>query len=146
MDQVLKLAENYLVQRVMGNHTPLTHVNKAIIVMGTIGGILSTVALVFILFGVFQWLMQNVSPYEAYILFGGMLLTISFILFGAIAFFQHRKKKKTEAFKNHVKNEILFNLKLAEQEFKDSKILEDNPKICAALASIVGFVLTKKVL
>jgi len=146
MEQVLKLAENYMMQRVMGNHSPLTHVNKAVLTLSIIGGIFSATAFGFILFGVFQWLIQNMPSYEAYMLFGTLLIAMSLIAFGAIAFIQRKKRQKSEDFKNQMRDEVLLNLKLAQAELKDLKFLENNPKTCVALASIAGFILSEKTL
>jgi ABC-type uncharacterized transport system permease subunit len=144
MEQVLKLAENYMMQRVMSDHSPLTHVNKAILTLSIVGGILGAISIGFILYGIYQWLSINMPSYEAYMVFGLILMALTLLTFGCIAFIQSRKRKKAMAFKNQMRDEILLNFKLAEQELKDAEIFENNPKTCLALASIAGFILSEK--
>jgi hypothetical protein len=146
MEQVLKLAENYMIQRVVSDHSPLTHANKAALSLSIFGSILGVVALGFILFGTLLWLHQNMPPYEAYIIFGVLLLVISIISFLIIGFIQWQKRKKTLAFKNQIRDEALLTLKLAEAEIKDLQILENHPKTCVALASLAGFIIAEKVI
>lgn len=146
MEHLLRLGENYMMQRVMSHHSPLTHVNKAVLGLCALGGILAIISLGFILYGVFQWLHQNLPSYEVYMIFGSLLFALALFSFVAIGLIQSQKKKKALEFKHQVRDEILLNLKLVEAEIKDLQILENHPKTCVTLATLAGFILTEKAL
>lgn len=146
MEQVFKLAENYVMQRVMSNHSPLTHANKALMALFAFGGLLLLIAIGFILSGFYQWFIQIMPLHEANMVFGVLLLAFSLSMFCIITYGLRRKKEKTEALKNHMRDEVLLNLKLAQAELKDMHILENHPKTCVALASLAGFILSEKAL
>ncbi len=146
MEQVFRLVENYLMQRVMSEHSPLSHVNKTVIVLLLVGGILGAISLGFVLLGVYQWLQKGFNSYEAHMIFGAVLLIVALLSFLVIGFIQSQKKKKALAFKNQIRDEVLLNLKLAEAEIKDLQILETYPKTCVAFSTLAGFILAEKAL
>ena len=146
MEQVLRLAENYMMQRVVGANAPLTHVNKAVMIGAFIALIVGLGAIGFILFGVFDLLMQTLPLYEASMVFGAILLVLSVLIVLSLCMMVSMKKQKIRNTQQNIKDEIFLNFKLAEQELRDLEFFDKNPKTFVALATLAGYILGDRAL
>ena len=140
-EQFLKLAEDFIVGRVMGNHAPLTHANKALMIATIIGAITLALGIVFMMSGLYVWLMQSMPRYEAYTVFGLCLTLLAVITIIAVAVAQAMKNKRIAKAQAQMRDEVLLSINLAAKELENVTIIQDNPKTATALASLAGYVL-----
>lgn len=146
MEQLLKLAENYVMQRVMSNHAPLTHTNKAFVVMAMFASIIMVASMGFALAGLYLWLSAIMPQFQALALFGGVLFALSLVIFAALAVMHRVREYKIQRAQKRIRDEMFLTFKLAESEFKDLELMENHPTACLALSSLAGFVLAEKLI
>ncbi len=145
MEQVLKLAEGYIVQRIMNNHAPLSHaktVGAGLVIfvafMVLLGGCMS-------LAGFYMWLETIMPTYMALAVMGGVLIAISIFMVLVYAFFQRIKLRKMQQARDKVVEDVRAGIKLLDYELSEIELIRQNPKSVAFLSVILGYLIVNKV-
>ncbi len=139
MDQVLKLVENYIVQRVMSNHAPLTHANKISMILPFLIGIMGLIGLVFCFTGFYIWLVTFMPLYSALSIMGGVFFVMALIFSMALIIFNRMKARKMRLARQQFLNDITLGVQLLENEISNIEFIQDNPKSSVSLAAILGY-------
>ncbi len=145
MEQVLRLIENYVVQRVVSNHAPLTHANKAFLSLPIIAGVLFIVGSAFCLTGLYMWLSLTLPTYQAVSILGGVFFALSIIFLIGFFSLEKYKAKKVRQARNHFINEIMSGIKTIDHELSNIDLVKDNPKMTCASALMAGYAMARKV-
>jgi len=144
MEQVLKLAENYVIQRVMSNHAPLTHANKISMVLPALIGITSIVGLILCLSGLYIWLSTIMSLHSALSVMGGVFFSLSVLMVISLICFNRIKAKKTKQAREKLINDIKMGVELLDDELSNIDFIQENPKISASIATILGYTVSSQ--
>lgn len=143
MEQVLKLAEDMLVKRVMSNHAPLTHTNKAMMALGVMIAALMVMGFGFMLAGLYIYLTATMPLFQALIIFGGVLILLSTVLVGLTCSIEKAKQKKIQDAQDSVKKDIIDFIKRIDTEMINSELIQNNPKSVVSLSALAGYLVAK---
>lgn len=144
MEQVLKLAENYVIKRVMSNHAPLTHANKITMVLPLLISILIALAMTLCLCGLYVWLLTIGPMHNALLILGAVFFMISLVFIIALIVFNRIKERKIKRARQQFVNDITLGFHALDSELSKIEFIQKNPKICASLATILGYITSNK--
>ncbi len=136
MNGYLKLAEQFLISRVISSDFPVTNKTKARLGLGAPSGLLIFLGLIFLATAYYIWLMDEFTPEVAMTILG---LSLTFL--GAMsAFFAQmlmkHKNKRRKQFERQIEHALIETLDLINGEVE--KPIRDNPKTAIALAALIG--------
>jgi hypothetical protein len=144
MEQVLKLAENYVMQRVMSNHAPLTHANKISLVLPILIGIMSAIGAILCLSGAYIWLSNTLPLYSALSIMGGIFFIIALLLMLGFTHFNRIKAKKTRHAREQLIHDVKIGIQSLDYELSKIDLIKENPKTCVSIATVLGYVISNK--
>ena len=146
MNQVLKLVENYVIQRVMSNHAPLTHANKALSISCAMVFFFSLVGLGFCLSGLYLWLLTTTPQHITMMIMGGVLIALALTISIATFLIQRLKQRKIKQARQKLTKEIVATVKLIDDEISNISFIQENPKASCLYASLLGYIIANKTL
>lgn len=141
MEQVLKLAENLLIQRVVGNNAPLSSPMPTSAIMRIAISAFSLIGIGLCLSGFHLWLLTLMPVYAALMMTGGAFLMIAAVSVIGSMMYKRLKAKKIQEFQESIKDDIEAGLKFLTDEIFNTEIIQQNPKAACAIATTFGCVI-----
>lgn len=137
MNNALEIAEQFLVDRIIGSKFPVTGESKIKFSLIAFSGLAGLLGLGFLFYAAYLWLSANYSLIVAMAVMGVISLSVSAIgavvVISIMAYQHHKMKMIREEF-----------IELAEQAFLNfeeeiSVPVNDNPKTAVLISSVVGY-------
>lgn len=138
MNQALAFAENMLMERIIGNETPLTGKSKAGLGLMSLTLLLAGAAVIFFLYATYIWLSQNFPPSTAAYYAGGITLAAAALTSLAGYGLSQYRQYRIRQIKREVRETVQEALTIVTDELEDP--VKDNPKTSVALAAFAGYV------
>lgn len=142
MNGYLKLAEQFLISRVISGDFPVTNKTKARMGLGALSGLLIFLGLIFLATAYYIWLMDEFTPEIAMTILG---LSLTFLGAMSALFAQmlmKHKNKRRKQFERQIEQALIETLGLINSEVE--KPIRDNPKTAIALAALIGGIIGQR--
>ncbi|MEC7575907.1 MAG: hypothetical protein VYC19_12035 [Pseudomonadota bacterium] len=142
MNGYLKLAEQFLISRVISGDFPVTNKTKARMGLGALSGLLIFLGLIFLATAYYIWLMDEFTPEIAMTILG---LSLTFLGAMSALFAQmlmKHKNKRRKQFEMQIEQALIETLELINSEVE--KPIRDNPKTAIALAALIGGIIGQR--
>jgi hypothetical protein len=106
--------------------------------------VISTIGILFLLAGLYLYLVTIMQPYEVCLIMGGVILALGLSILASRIFVLYMIQRKIK----HSMKAIYEDVKdiLEDVVTQASKPVQENPKLAVALAAIAGFILVQKFL
>lgn len=144
MNNILSLAEQVVVDRVLSNNPPVSGKTKAGVSFMLISAFFVFIGLAFLMYAGFLWLLRNYSFEEAALGVGlGSLLLAGVIGLISYITLKYRQAKIKQA-KQDLIETMEAAIELADHEF--SEPIRNNPKTSILVASVAGYVVGERFL
>ena len=142
MGNVLAIAENLLISRVLNSGSPFMGRNKVNLVLFSLAGGLLVVALGFFITAAYIWLSIQYPPYMAAAIAGAFVTVLSLlcvlIAYGVMQY----KRMYLKRMKDEITQTMQNAFELVDGEL--SHTIQDNPKTSVMIASLAGFIAGEK--
>ena len=146
MEQLLKIGEQVLVDRLINKHSPVTHKSKIGLFAFGLAGILFLMGIGVLLYACYVWFTMAYTPIIASMLLSALLIAASVLLCMIMVAVSAYQRRKVIQMRNDITSDISAALHMFEEEIDISQALKDNPKTTVALATLAGFIAAEKIL
>ncbi len=144
MSAYLKIAEQLVVDRLLGRAFPFTGKSKAVLMFIALAFVALFTALGFFIHGLHLWFVQEFEPHIAAILTGGSLMFVAFI-FAFIAYIiLYYKRIRVERMKVDIAHQVQSAFLVANTEL--GQPVKNNPKLSILAAALAGLIAGDKIL
>jgi hypothetical protein len=145
MDQLLKLAEFYALQRVIGPYAPFNALGKLKIFLVLFIALFCLIGLSFLLVGYYMWLHSEYQPPEATMIFGfSMMILTLFMIILLMVITNHKEKKKAQT-REKVKQDVTDLLYLIDEKLRENNPVKNHPTASVLTSCLCGFMAGERV-
>ena len=145
MDSILKLAEFYALQRVIGPYAPFNALGKVKIALALFIAVFSLIGLSFTLVGYYMWLHTVFAQPEALMIFGASLLVLTAIMIITLSLINSIKEKRKQEMHDKVKADITSFLYLVDEKLRENNPVKNHPTATVLTSALCGFVAGERV-
>lgn len=142
MSALMSIAEHMIVERVIGNGSPVTGRLKVGLGLTALSGLLIAVGTGFLLFSAYLWMETNLPAQTAALYTGvlalGTAIVLSLIAYAVIIV----RKRKAEKMKQELIETIHLAMEVADEEL--TKPVHDRPKTSILIASVAGYLIGER--
>ena len=145
MDALFKLAEFYVLQRVIGPYAPFNSLGKAKIFLGIFIVLFSLIGLGFTLVGYYMWLHSEIAAPEAKMIFGATMLVLTIVMIGMISYIQTIREKRQARAREQMKSEITDLLYLVDRKLSENNPVKNHPTASVITSALCGYMAGERV-
>ena len=146
MQPVIDIAQTVLMDRLLGNKSPLTHKSKLGLGLTALAGLLVVAVVGFLLASLYMWLTVYFVPHLAALYCAGILTFVSCALIvcalGVKKYQRHKYEKKLRQTEQEVEHIVSTASETLLQELDE--LVSESPKTAMVISAIAGFVTADK--
>lgn len=144
LTRLLPLVEGFLLDRMLHSGMFVSRRSKAGIVLLIMAGLLSLVALLFVIVAGYQWALAHFTADKAALLTALFILAVAAALTAGALHLLHRRQSRFKEMKQELTQQLTSLYDAVAEEMDDP--VRNHPKTTVALATLAGFLLANRVL
>lgn len=144
MNKLLPVAEHLLMMGVLGGQVQPRKVDRAQQIIFGFAGVLTLVALLYLIVAVSYWLRAQYTPDVAALATAGIILCFALLVTAAGYAYAVIRKSKIDAVADEMKNKVMHVLETMSEEMEDP--IRNYPKSSVAIATLAGYMVGNRLI